>query len=354
MKRKCFIVAIALLAMCSAVRGQTEKKKFEFKPIATGMMSVGANFPADSKVGYGFNLDRAYLGVEGKWGKGWSFKFVADCGKSSAVDDYQRIVYIKNALVQWKSDRFSVRAGLIGTNVFGTQEKFWGRRYVMKTFQDEYKFGSSADLGAAIEWSPSRVVSLDAIIVNGEGFKKLQIERGLLYGVGITVKPVEGLTLRAYGDLNQKPDDSTPKKTLNAMVGYKNQTFSIAVEGSFIFDKETQTLTETQTQTLTQTETETLTQTQTQAQSQSQILNRNQSGLSAYGSVKVGKCDIFARYDLLTSKNNWNKSKDGSMALAGVGIDLCKYVKMAPNVKVWIPKEGKATPSVNVNFQFAL
>ena len=317
------MIAIALLAMGSVAKAQDGKKSFEFKPIATGMMSVYGEFPAESKAHYGFNLDRAYLGVEGKWGKGWSFKFVTDIGKSSAVDDYQRIVYIKNALVQWKSDKFSVRVGLIGTNVFNTQEKFWGRRYVMKSFQDEYKFGSSADLGAAIEWSPSKVVALDAIIVNGEGYKKLQIERGLLYGVGITVKPVDGLTLRAYGDLNQTADDGTPQKTLNAMAGYKNETFSIAVEGNFLFDKDG-----------------------TKAKSQ--------SGLSAYGSAKVGKCDIFARYDLLTSKDDWNKSKDGSMALAGVGIDLCKYVKMAPNVKVWIPKEGKATPSVNVNFQFSL
>ena len=323
MKRRYLLIAIALLAMGSVAKAQTEKKNVEFKPIATGMMSIYSEFPADSKANYGFNLDRAYLGVEGKWGQGWSFKFVTDIGKSSDVDDYQRIVYIKNALVQWKNDKVSVRAGLIGTNVFNTQEKFWGRRYVMKSFQDEYKFGSSADLGAALEWNPTKVFSLDAIIVNGEGYKKLQMERGLLYGLGFTVKPVNGLMFRIYGDLNQTPDDGTPQKNLNAMAGYKNKSFSIAVEGNFLFDKDG-------------------------------TKEKNQSGLSAYGEVKAGKCNIFARYDLLTSKNDWNKSKDGNMALLGVDFNLCKYVKMAPNVKIWIPNEGKATPSVNVNFQFSL
>ena len=323
MKRKYLFIAIALLAMGSVAKAQTEKKNVEFKPIATGMMSVYSEFPADSKAKYGFNLDRAYLGVEGKWGKGWSFKFVTDCGKSSAVDDYQRLCYIKNALVQWKGDKVSVRAGLIGTNVFNAQEKFWGRRYVMKSFQDEYKFGSSADLGAALEWNPTKVFSLDAIIVNGEGYKKLQTERGLLYGVGITVQPVNGLMVRVYGDLNQRPDDGTPQKTLNTMAGYKNDSFSLAVEGNFLYDKDG-------------------------------TKEKNQSGLSAYASIKAGKCDIFARYDLLTSKNDWNKSKDGNLALLGVDFNICKYVKVAPNFKVWIPKEGKATPSINVNFQFSL
>ncbi|MCF0198047.1 MAG: hypothetical protein HUK02_01815 [Bacteroidaceae bacterium] len=323
MKRKQLFLTIALLAMGTAAQAQSVKQAVEFKPIATGMMSLYSEFPDEGKALYGFQLDRAYLGVEGKWGKGWSVKFVTDCGKSSAVDDYQRIVYIKNALVQWKNGQLSVRAGLIGTNVFGTQEKFWGRRYVMKSFQDEYKFGSSADLGAALEWTPTKVLSLDAIVVNGEGYKKLQAERGLLYGVGVTVKPVTGLVLRAYGDLNQRPDGGTPQKTLNALAGYKNDAFSIAVEADFLFDKDG-----------------------TKA--------KNQSGLSAYGSARAGKCDIFARYDLLASKNDWNRSKDGSMALVGVDVNLCKFVKIAPNVKLWIPKDGKATPSVNVNFQFAL
>ena len=326
MKRKCLLVAIALLAMGQYATAQTEEKsekKVEFKPIATGMMSLYSEFPADSKATYGFYLDRAYLGVEGKWGKGWSFKFVADCGKSSDVDDYQRLMYIKNAQVQWRSDKLSVKVGLIGTNIFGIQEKFCGRRYVMKSFHDEYKFGSSADLGAALEWNPIKVLSLDAIIVNGEGYKKLQFDRGLLYGVGITVKPVEGLMLRAYGELKQSPDDGTPQKLFNALAAYKNKTFSLAVEGTFLFDKDG-------------------------------TKERSQSGHSAYGSAKVGICDIFARYDFLTSRNDWNKSKDGNMALLGVDITLCKYVRMAPNVKVWVPREGKATPSVNVNFQFSL
>ena len=37
--------------------------------------------------------------------------------------------------------------------------------------------------------------SADAIIVNGEGYKKIQINDGLNYGVGVTLAPVEGFQL---------------------------------------------------------------------------------------------------------------------------------------------------------------
>ncbi|MCF0203594.1 MAG: hypothetical protein HUK08_09540 [Bacteroidaceae bacterium] len=337
MKRKYLLFAIALIAMCQPAKVQAQEdsksggtpvilqvKDFTLKPVAVGMMSVYGDFQKGSQPKYGFNLDRSYIGLEATLGKEWLVKFVTDIGKSSAVDDYQRIVYIKNAFVQWNHKAVSLRAGLISTNVLSTQEKFWGRRYVLRSFQDEYKFAPTADLGIGFEWRMSKVVSLDVIIVNGEGYKKVQIERGFLYGLGLTVKPVSGLTLRVYGDLNQRPDDGRPQKTLNAMAGYKNKAFSIAAEGNFSF-------------------------------TQNNNDDQNLSGLSVYGSAKAGKCDVFARYDMLTSKNDWNKAKDGNMVLLGVEIPIIKYIKIAPNAKVWLPSDDKKpTFSANVNLQFSL
>ena len=78
----------------------------------------------------GFNLDRAYI---------------LDFGQSKDVNDHQRIGYVKNAQITWKQNGWTLNAGLITTTQFKVQEDFWGKRYVMKSFQDEYKFGSSAD-----------------------------------------------------------------------------------------------------------------------------------------------------------------------------------------------------------------
>lgn len=43
---------------------------------------------------------------------------------------------------------------------------------MMKSFQDEYKFGSSADLGVSVAYKFNKVVSADVIVANGEGYKK--------------------------------------------------------------------------------------------------------------------------------------------------------------------------------------
>ena len=48
--------------------------------------------------------------------------------------------------------------------------------------------------------------------------------------------------------------------------------------------------------------------------------------------------DLYARYDDLYSKDNWNISKDESAAIVGAQIKLGKYVKIAPNVRMTVPK----------------
>lgn len=63
----------------------------------------------------------------------------------------------------------------------------------MKSFQDEYKYGSSADLGFSVKYSFSPMLAMDYILVNGEGYKKVQLGKGLLYGIGITLNPISNM-----------------------------------------------------------------------------------------------------------------------------------------------------------------
>ena len=54
---------------------------------------------------------------------------------------------------------------MIGNKQFKYQEKVWGYRYVYKTFQDENKFGSSADIGANGEFKLSNNLSYKIIFI---------------------------------------------------------------------------------------------------------------------------------------------------------------------------------------------
>ena len=102
-------------------------------------------------------------------------------------------VLLKMPRLPGSGNGWTLNAGLITTTQFKVQEDFWGKRYVMKSFQDEYKFGSSADLGGFGSLQFNKVVSADVILANGEGYKKVQVKDGLQYGAGVTLTPVKSL-----------------------------------------------------------------------------------------------------------------------------------------------------------------
>ena len=62
-------------------------------------------------------------------------------------------------------------------------------------------------------------------------------------------------------------------------------------------------------------------------------------GLSIYGSASLNKkTELYARYDNLSSKDDWNEAKDQSGIIAGLQFKLGKYMKIAPNFRMNIPK----------------
>ena len=146
-------------------------------------------------------------------------------------------------------------------------------------------------------------------MVNGNGYKKLQVNDGLLYGMGWTFKPVKGLTLRLYGSYNEGDKVSAEDTYVYAaFAGYKNDKFSLGAEYNII-------------------------------QNMNNVEDADLEGVSLYTTVKLGKkVNAFARYDNIWSKNDWNIKKDESTYMAGVEIRPCKYVKIAPNFRYNAPK----------------
>ena len=298
-----------------AMAGMAQEGKDEM-PKGKAIVQVFGNFHAGfgkENDDRGYELERSYLGYEYNFGKGLSAKAVMDVGKSSDVGDYQRIAYIKNAMVSWKTAKLTLNGGLVSTTQFNFQEKFWGYRYIMKSFQDEYKFGSSADLGLSAAYEFADWISADAIIVNGEGYKKIQSNEVLSYGLGVTLTPVSGLQVRLYGGWNESGEDGKKDvANLAAFAGYKHEKFTLGAEYSQMWNASNQN-------------------------------DADQYGYSVFASVKLAKdTDLYARYDELCSKNDWNKAKDEQAAILGVQFKLGKYVKIAPNFRMSMPKADDA------------
>ena len=312
MKAKFILLAVFA---CAGIAAQAQDVKVE-EPKGKAIVQVFGNFHTgigEKNNDLGFELERSYLGYEYKLNKNLSVKGVMDIGKSSDVSDYQRIAYIKNAMVSWKKGNFTLNGGLISTTQFNFQEKFWGYRYVMKSFQDLYKFGNSADLGLSASYKFADWVSMDAIIVNGEGYKKIQKSTGLNYGLGATFTPVKGFQVRLYGGLNDSGEEGK-KGTVNmaGFMGYKCKRFSLGAEYNHMLNA-------------------------------SHKAGKDQFGYSVFGTVNVAKfADVYARFDDLYSKNDWNIAKDEQAAILGAQFKLGKYVKVAPNFRMNMPKAAGA------------
>ena len=204
---------------------------------------------------------------------------------------------------------------MISTTQFNFQEKFWGGyRYIIKSFQDEYKFGKSADLGISIAYNFADWGSADAIIVNGEGYKKIQIDDGLNYGIGITLTPVKGFHIRVYGGVNERVEDGK-KDAINlaTFAGYKHKKFMIGVEYNQVWNS-------------------------------SYVSNDVKNGYFVYTSVNLSKItDLYARFDTVNSKNDSNIVKKEIAAILGAQFKLGKYVKIAPNFRMTTLKSNGAT-----------
>ena len=303
MKRITILIALLVLLGLPVSAQQTADGQM----IVTILSNFHSGFGAQNDV-RGFELERSYLGYQCQLPNNLSMKVVFDVGRSKSVDDLQRIAYVKNAFVSWTNENWKLSAGVIPTYLCDFQEKFWGYRYVMKSFQDEYKFGSSADLGISAAYQFNDNFMMDAIIVNGEGYKKVQVEDGLAYGLGMTAQVLDGLTLRLYGSLNEATPGLDDSYNLAAFAGYKDNNFSIGVEYNAYWNS-------------------------------GYTKDANQSGFSVYSSQKLNdKVSIYARADQLTSKDDWNKANDGMFSLVGVEIKLNKYIQLSPNLRVWTPK----------------
>lgn len=301
------IIAALLLATCLGISAQEKGEKARGRAIVQIYTNFHSGFGAvnDDR---GFALDRSYIGYEYMPGRGLTLKGVLDVGQSSDVNDYQRIAYIKNAFVGWKWRWLTLNGGLIPTTQFNYQENFWGFRYVYNSFQDQYGFGSSADLGISAAYRFAKWIEADVIIANGEGFRRVQVDDGLLYGIGTTITPFRGMSFRLYASINEGSDGAKDIVNYAMFAGYRHRYFSVALEYNIM-------------------------------RNSNRMAGKNLYGFSLYATGTLNRwLDIYARTDGLMSGDDWNEQNDEIEIIAGAQFKLGRYIKIAPNFRMSIPK----------------
>lgn len=261
-----------------------------------------------------FEVRRAYLGYKFDLDKNYSVKIELDIGSPDDVSQYsllRRFAYFKEANFQYKKGRFTARFGIIPLQQFRLQEKIWGHRYIYESVLDQHSLGSSADLGASLNFRATDFLELDLTLMNGEGYSRLQADYSYKAGFGATLRPWRGLILRGYADAISK---DVMMMTIVSFVGYEiPEKFLGGIEYDFKLNEGFED-------------------------------NHHIDVFSAYASYNlIKKFQLFGRYDIVRSNKvdglstPWNLSGDGSAIIGGVQYMPINKVKVALNYQDWVP-----------------
>jgi len=323
-KNLLLIVAIAMLF--NVAHAQTNTTEASGKPFVKIYSNFHSSF-SDGENQNMFEITRAYFGYEYTFNENFSGKLTLDVGNPGA-GKLQQTVFLKTAYLKYKKDHLSLSFGLLGLVQFKEQETNWGYRYIYKSFQDEHKYNSSADLGFIAEYKVSDELSFDFSLTNGEGYKTVVVDSVLRTGFGATLKPVKNLMVRAYYDFIKKFDVS--QQSVSLFVGYTGNNWSLGSEYNQLLNAEN-------------------------------VTDENLNGYSFYGTYQLGsQTKIFGRYDVLSSNeilnNAWNILNDGSLIILGMEYSPVKGVNISPNYQAWNPKDDskKILSAFYINFEFKL
>ena len=293
-------------------------------------MKIYSNFNYDISAEEGeqafkeFDLKRAYLGYSYKIDDKFSTKITFDVGNNESGSAYT--AFLKIASLKWNaSNNLSLNFGMLGSKNFKFMEKTWGRRYIEKSAQDKYKWANSADLGVTADYKISDNISLDAQILNGEGYKKVQSTNGLFRGgVGLTYSLGDNLKLRLHQDViprSSYEEVNVSQTITTAAIAYTTDWITIGGETDMM-------------------------------QNADNIEDAEKNLMSVYGSLKLSdNYTFFARYDDATETD-----QEGSYTIYGIERNMAKGVTMALNMQSWTDaaegSEAEQTLFLNLEYTF--
>jgi len=332
-------VAILVLLFITGFAVNAQESLEVFKPSGKVHFKVFWNYHIDltndvSKTS-AFELKRSYFGYKYAFSNKISAKLTLDVGNNDGGSAYT--AFLKVAQLDWKvADKVKLSMGLIGLKQHNDQEKFWGYRYLFKSFQDQYGFSTSADLGVNAEFSLIDGLKANVSITNGEGYKKVQDSDGNQKIAGnLVYSPIKNFTTKVYVD-TQPTTDGDAITTYSFFAGYKESTWRLGAEYN-VQNNATKYA--------------------------SPAANKDLDGFSLYTTYLISdKVEIFGRYDQLGSNTlsgdiqDWNYDKNGSQIIFGFQVVPVKGLRFALNYQGFTSDNStiETTSKVFLNAEFKL
>ena len=278
-----------------------------------------------------FEIHRVYFTLKNNLSKDISYKVTTDVGRFNTGKDNRLSVYLKNALLAWKTDFGKFVFGLQGMNLFNVEEHNWGYRFVEKSPMDRHKFSSSADLGIGYYNKFADKLSFSFLITNGSGYKKSENDNYKKYSVQVLYgksKISKGgfnigasFSLEPF-DYKKGTSTSTENKTVfGGFAGYSKNNLRFGAEYDIFTEKG---------------------------------VNLTKTIMSAYGNYKfTKKVELYARLDLYDPNTSLDNDGD-TYIIGGLNFTPGKGLSISPNFRYLKPQTGTSASVYGVNFQFKI
>ena len=250
-----------------------------------------------------FEIKRSYLGYSYKIDDKFSTKIIFDVGNNSSGSSYT--AFLKIAALKWSaSDNLTLNFGMVGTKNFKFMESTWSRRYIQKSALDKYKWANAADAGLTADYRLNDQITIDAQILNGEGYKNTQSSNGLFRGtIGLTYKVMDNLSVRVSQDVSPRSsyDEMSQNQTITtAALAYSADNMTLGGEINMMNNA-------------------------------ANIKDDDEELMSIYGSYKISNgYTLFARYDDASET-----SRAGTYTVYGVERKMAKGITIALNMQSW-------------------
>lgn len=257
-----------------------------------------------------FDIGRAYLGYSHNFSKNLMGRVVYDVADPS-TGKLKFTGMLKFGYLRYQKGKLAIAGGMIPLPEYDFGDKKWGYRYVYKPSHDEYGFGVAADIGLSVAYDIAPWATVDAVIMNGEGFKLTEADSTLKIAGGISLTPAKNLSFRIY--LDNMGKNSINQQSIEFIAAYENR--GLVISGAFNSQK-----------------------------NHGMIDGQDYRAFSFNGTVPVNKyMKLFGRYDNVKSsaitgeENPWNLAKDGQLFIAGIEFNLASGVNLSPNYQGWKP-----------------
>ena len=277
--------------------------------VGSPLVKIFSNFNYDMSVTdnenafKAFEIKRSYFGYSYNIDDRFSTKIIFDVGNNSSGSEYT--AFLKIASLKWKaSNNLTLNFGMVGTQSFKFMESTWGRRYIDKSALDKYKWANAADAGLTADYKISDQITLDAQVLNGEGYKKTQSSNGLFRGsLGLTYELNENISFRIIQDISPRSnyDAMSDHQTITTgAVAYTTNNLQLGAETNIMKNVKN-------------------------------VKGSEKELMSVYGAYKISdNYTLFARYDDASET-----VREGVYTIYGVERKMARGVTIALNIQNW-------------------